>query len=224
MISTESIAAHLRRRSQWRTTASWLRTIFAIPILFIPGLILGTVFWITMHSLTDFSFPWSWFFLGFTVLCGILTFAQEIKRGPDYLGEIARTTTPAPSMMDTGVLLSPYPVAAIRIAMSPRMAAAGWVEIFLTGPRMFLNGFRHLQVMKKLSAASIDRCANLLAALLAAGTSAPIEKLSTTVEFDDDLTIDLAWLTYFGWVQVSEKRDRVILFTESKEILQGGSK
>jgi hypothetical protein len=144
---------------------------------------------------------------------------QEIRRGPDYLGEIAATSTSAPSMLDAGVLMSPYPVAAIRVAMSPRMAAAGWVEIFLTGPRMFLNGFRHLQIVRKLATARIDRCADLMAKLLDAGTSASIDKLASRGQTPADLTIDLAWLSYFGWVQVSEKLDRVILFTESREKL-----
>ena len=103
--------------------------------------------------------------------------------------------------------------------MNPRLSAAGWVEIFLTGPRMFLNGFRHLQMTKKLGSANMDRCADLMARLLAAGPSAPINKLAVRGNARQDLIIDLAWLSYFGWVQLSEKLDRVILFSESKEIL-----
>ena len=104
-------------------------------------------------------------------------------------------------------------------ASNPRALPAGFVEVFLIGPRLIMNGIRHLRQAGELSNTPDRRAVEVVAQLLQNERGIKPETLQAPGEDMKSLVRVLVWLAFYGWVGVSDKMDRVYLYSESRDVM-----
>lgn len=216
-----TIEAALRRREGLRKVRAYSSLAFGAPLTFISPLVLGTIFWVVCGLLFESWYPWTWFFLALAALTLPLLFRLEIKSSGDYLGETMKDV--GPPMPGSGELtmkahvgIGPLAGLGFSMATNPRASSAGFVEIFLTGPRMILGGIRHLRQARSFGAAEQVLACRIIARLLSRDSGLRLEELPKDGVGSDQLLTVLKWLAFYDWVGISEAKDRVFLFSESK--------
>lgn len=219
------ILTFLNRRATLNLVAAWARIVFGLPLCLVPPFVLGTIFWFAYGNLFDTWYSWQWFFLGTSAIALPLLFLLELRTRGDYLGDVARNPgfiAPGSDLMVIAAHVGIGPLAGIgaSVVTSPRLASSGLTEIFLLGPRMIINGIRHLKHTHVLRTADRKRAAILVAQLLASTRSKPVAELCHKGETRADLLPVLCWLAIYGWIGVSEKSENVILFSESRQQFQ----
>lgn len=222
-VSEESIARALKSRVRLRKVKAWSGLLLGIPLCLIAPLLLGTLFWFSAGRLGVGS-DWTWFFLGTSAVTIPLLIRLEIRTDGNYLGEAARDFVPDNSIDGRIMLGAPLPAIGVSLAYAaanPRAATSGFMEIFLTGPRLVVPGFRHLRSSAKFSGIDPARAARAVAKLLLSGSGVPIKSLVEPGEPPEALGRALHWLAFFDWIGLAEKGDRVFLFSESRETLGG---
>lgn len=218
------IESKLKQRQHFRNLQAILSIILGLPLVFIAPLILGAIFWFVSIMLLDGWYHWGWFFLALTVITVPLLFRLEIQSAGDYLGKAMKDAKPLVPHSDEMVIAAYIALGAISgiavaVATDPRASSAGLTEIFLTGPRMVLSGFRYFRQTRYLSTFDIVRAERIVTVLLAKSRGVEPELLRERGEPQDNLWPVLLWLAFYGWIGVSEKRDKIFLYSESREIL-----
>lgn len=218
---TTSLEATLQRRRQLRRLLAVSGIFCGVPLSLISPLVLGTIFWIVSGMLFEAWYAWFWFFLGLALLTLPLLFRLEQKSQGDYLGKtLMDSGPPIPGSGELTMMahLAVGPLAGLgaATATNPRMASAGFVEIFLTGPRMVLKGVRHLRQERTIGEVDYRLAAGIVARLLSQDEGLRLEQLPRDGANKDGLLSALQWLAFYGWLGISETQDRVYLYSESR--------
>jgi hypothetical protein len=211
----------LRRRDQMVQFNSIALIVIAIPLMFIGPLLLATVFWFATAQLYAY-FPWTWFFLGLCVVMIPAMLAGEARQRGGYfaganldtINEGLASGTPSPYAMaafnDVGAL--------VAFAANPRAVASGFVEIFLVGPRLLLDGLTMRRRAKQVADVSRERAAVAVMQLAAFDQGVSTKSLLKH-EVPGQLTRVLCLLVFHEWIGVSKTGDRVWLSTDARNRL-----
>ena len=119
--------------------------------------------------------------------------------------------------MKAHVGIGPLAGLGFSMANNPRASSAGFVEIFLTGPRLMLGGIRHLRQARVFGAIERDLACRIIARLLSHDSGLRFEELPKDGAGSDQLLTVLKWLAFYDWIGIAEAKDRVFLYSESRE-------
>jgi hypothetical protein len=215
-----NVLMHMRRREvlfRIKTTAMF---VFGIPLSLVGPLFLSFAFWVCACRFYDHDVRWAWFFWGAVVVVIPLLYQLEIRTRGDYLGTVATApgiAAPPGGMMAPG---SYGPILGIAaVAANPTQSAAGFVEIFLFGPRLVLGAWRQTRLAGHLKDADVNRAAEIIAQLNARDSGLDVEKLIRKGETFERLLPTFAYLSFHQWIGVNEGWNRIWILTEKRAIL-----
>lgn len=212
-----SIRDHLRLREAMLAGQILIHLGIGIPMLFFGPFIMACIFWFAAWNfLHADTWPWSWFFIGLLATMIPLTLWTEHRTRGSLFADIVidaggASSTPYLAGPELGMLLS--------FAASPRVAASGFVELFLIGPRFVLEGVGKLRSARRLRGVDVERAALIVADLRRCDHGVAIDRLVHPSEPIATVLAPLAYLLFHGWVGISANGDRVWLFSESKRAL-----
>lgn len=214
-----SIRDHLRLREAMLAGQIFTNLLIGVPMLFFGPFLMACVFWFAMWNFRHGdTWPWSWFFWGLAATMIPLTLWTEHRTRGSLFADIvvgSGGASPVPYLAgpEIGMLVS--------FAANPRVAASGFVELFLIGPRFVLQGLSKLRSAKVLRGVNVERAAIMIADLRRFDQGVAIHQLAHPDEPVGDVLQPLAYLLFHGWVGISSSGDRVWLFSESKRALNG---
>ena len=197
--------------------------LLGLPMLLLGPVLLGSIAWFALIQLTDLHLTWQ------AVVCitaAILipaSFITELRTRGRFLdqafADAGPVNEPSGLEMAAATTLGRGGVAMVAALTNPRLSTAGFTELVLTGPRWMLSGLRTLRLKRRLRSVDRARAAELLAALLRRPDGAAVQALLQPGETPPQLDPVLAYLAVGGWIGVTKTRDRVYLYTESRERL-----
>jgi hypothetical protein len=221
------ILQKLQSRERGRALLRIMAFIFGLPLALVGPLVLGTMFWFACGMLYQW-YPWLYFFLGTSVVAIPALFVTELRTAGNYLSEAvtpaeAKQAAIAQNVKMAGTAMVPQmgnTLALAAVLASPRVSAAGFVEVFLTGPRLLLTAFRDTDMLKKLHGADLQLAAILLRQLLQARVGIPTKKLLRPGQTMKQIEQPLAYLVYYDWTGVAADGSKVWILTQSIEELK----
>lgn len=225
-IGLDTITRILDDRAATRRVSDAAQIGMGIPLCFVGPFFLGTILWFVAGALFRTWMPWTTAFFIASVVVIPLLFRLERKTGGLYLSESVhairdRFPDAAPLILGGRVGAGGMTGRALAtVIMNPEGVAAMFVEVFLAGPRMVLRGWSHRRLANALERVNRMRTAEAVSKLLSRTTGMSPEELVKEGETVSDVTPSLTWLSFYGWIGVSAKADRVFLFTESRETLR----
>lgn len=194
-----------------------------VPLCFVAPFLLGTLFWFSCGMLFGWH-SWIWFFLGMAALTIPLLIHLEWRTGGNFLGEAGRDFAKDSAWDGLAMLGLPFGSPALAIAAAnPRAATAGFMELFLIGPRLLVPGVRHLALAARLRMVDTVRAARVMEKLLTASSAMVMKSLLEAWEQPQVLGFTIYWLAFYDWIGIGEKGQRIILFSESREALRSVS-
>jgi len=218
-MSPESIANKLRARSGRRRMLAIVGILAGLPCCLFAPLILGSLFWFSYGQLFGFV-PWNYFFFGAVVVCLPLLFMLEIRTNGGFLDEVMSDPGPEiPGGADFArrlLVFGPLPALAAGTAVEPRRSVAGFVELFLFGPRLIVNGLRHLRQIHKLPSPNLTLAAKILTLLCEREAGIPIAALNSSKVEADEIDRTIFWLAFYGWIGISKDWQKIFIFSESR--------
>ena len=225
MPEPQTIISRLVRRAATRKLLAVVGVLVGLPLCLVAAFTLGPLFWIAFGRAFGLGYPWYCWVAGTALLTIPLLFRTELRTGGDYLGDVARSgeaINTKPGL--TTIVASASPVGGLGLvayyaATNPRAATAGFVELFLAGPRMIINGTRHLRLAGKVPDIDMQIAAQVLQKLMAHDSGLTSSELGNICESRDQLQETLIWLAFYGWIGVSTKQDRVYIYSESRRFL-----
>jgi hypothetical protein len=221
----EAIVAKLRRSDNLHRLKLWALIVLGPPLTLTGPLILATIFWFACVRLIGWHVPWLWLFLALTVVMVPLLLRLEVRTAGRYLGEVLDGFNEyGPRMHALRVYCYPGLAAATGATASvfanPRATSAGLVEVFLTGPRLMLSGWRGFQAEKQLASVDRFRAGNVIVLLLTSDRALKMEALLSPGEELNDLLPTLAYLAVRGWIGLGERMTKVWLDSTARDGLQ----
>jgi len=213
-------------RKRRRGLARVLGFVFGLPLLFLGPAVLGTMFWVACILLYQW-YPWTWFFLGTCAVAIPALFVTEIRTAGEFMSaaitpDQANRAMAAQAVKTVGTLINPRLGNTLALAAaiaSPRASTAGFVELFLTGPRLLLSAFRNTRMTIRLRSVDVERTALLLHQLLRANIGVPIQSLLQKSERPGDLELPLAYLVFHDWAAVAADHSKAWILSDAKKDL-----
>ena len=216
--SESRVLGALRGRERWLYVRAAAMLVMGAPLSLVGGLMLGSMFWFTA-LMFGYWWPWWWFFAGLTGITVPLLYGMELRRGRAFLGEAVREGD-AKGSNACWVLGS---VAGADVAMlgalmvNPRATAAGFVEVFLLGPRLVVGALRRLRAALALWGVDRRRAAEVLRVLLIEPRGCALGKVLRVGETVGGMVGVLGYLAYYDWIGLSAACDRGWCLTETRE-------
>ena len=222
-MSPDSIVNKLRARSGRRRLLAIVGIFAGLPCCLFAPLLLGSLFWFSHAQLFGFI-HWNYFILGATVVCLPLLFSLEIRTKGGYLDGVMSDPGPElPGGADVARRLMVFgmlPTVAAGAAVEPRRSVAGVVELFLFGPRLIVNGIRHLRQTRKLPPTNLKLAAKILTLLCERESGIPIEMLKSRKVEPADVDNAIFWLVFYGWIGISKDWQKIFIYSESRAAFQ----
>lgn len=217
------IEGALQRRRSLRLLLAIAAIALGAPLSLLGPLVLGTLFWTASCLWFETLYSWCWFFFPLVAVALPLLFRLELKTGGDYLGGTVKDAGPpipgtTELTMQTHLVIGPFAGLGVAAATNPRLVPAGFVEIFLVGPRLILSGVHRLRHDKRLGNIAQRLAAEIVAKLLSKNEGLRLEQLPKNGADSDQLMSALRWLAFYGWIGITEAQDRVYLYSESKAV------
>jgi uncharacterized membrane protein YjfL (UPF0719 family) len=217
------ILRKLQARQARRTLVSIAGYIFGIPLMFLGPLMLGTMFWLSCLLLYRW-YPWTWFFWGTCAIVIPVLIYTEIRTSGAFMSEAiseeeATRGQIAHGMAAVGGMINPGMGSTLSMAAmlaSPRASMAGFIELFLLGPRMLLSSFQSTRLTMRLRGNDMQRTAQLLHDLRRANIGIAITRLLHKGEEPADLELPLTYLVFYDWAGVAADQSKAWILTEAK--------
>lgn len=220
-----AVEAALRRQIRSSDVKAALAAITGMPLCLLAPLILGSALWMAVLFGLGKWTPWWWWFGGVAVLGIPSLFRLELRTRGEYLqGALAEADPSAeamPPLLSIGAT-NAYAIHAISaVALQPSVAAAGFVEFFLSGPRLVLYAVRRRRERGAEKEVDIRRAAEVVALMLTrAGGLEPVALLRPGERMPELVPV-LQWLAANAFIGVTETGSTVYLFTEARRQLEG---
>ena len=208
----------LRRREMGLYVRAAGMFLLGVPMSLVGGLMLGSMFWFTA-LMFGYWRPWWWFFAGLTGITVPLLYWTELRQGRELLGEAVRGGNARAS----NACWALRRVAGSEVAMlgalvtNPRATAAGFVEVFLFGPRMVVGALRQLRAALALRGVDRGRAAEVLRVLIIEPRGCALGKVLRPGETVAGIVGPLGYLAYHEWIGLSENCDRGWCLSETRE-------
>jgi len=225
-IGIETIRRHLDERAELRRRSDALQVVLGIPLCFVGPVVIGTMLWAAGTMLLQAWLPWWLFIAALSILMIPLLLRLEMQTAGQYLSDSVRTIGDRfPDAMPvtfgghvgaggmTGRALA-------TVLMNPEGIASMFVEVFLAGPRMVLRSRSQRRMAKALERVDKHRTAEVVSKMLSRVGGMPPGELLKEGERIGDVLPSVTWLSFYGWIGVTTKVDRVFLFSESREALR----
>lgn len=228
-IGLDTITRILDERAAARRVSDAAQIVMGIPLCFVGPVFIGTILWFVAAALFRVWLPWTWVFLAASAVMIPLLFRMEKKTGGLYLSESVHAIKDRFPQAVPLTYIGPGSGGGLTgralatVIMNPEGVAAMFVEVFLAGPRLVLRGWSHRRLSNALERVDRTRTAEAVSKLLSRTTGMAPEELVKEGESVSDVTPSLTWLSFYGWIGVSAKADRVFLFTESRETLRASA-
>jgi hypothetical protein len=225
-IGIETIRRHLDERAELRRRTEAMQIALGIPLCLVGPVVIGTMLWAASSMLIHTWLPWWLIVSGLSMVMIPLLFRMERKTGGDYLSESMREISvryPDARLIMSGEYLGVSAAAGLGLAtviMNPGTVSAMFVEVFLAGPRMVLRSRSQRRMAKALERVDKHRTAEVVSKMLSRVGGMPPEELLKDGARIGDVLPSVTWLSFYGWIGVTAKVDRVFLFTESREALR----
>ncbi len=214
VLRIETIRHCLDERARRRSTLSFAGIVVGIILLGLGPILLAMPLWFVICRLTSQSYPFWVFYLGMAVVTIPLLFRMELYYGGQYMNEaFSRIEV---KFGDYVPFAQSHGEARLRLFGG---LVALVVELLLLGPCLVLRGARQLRLGRELDLVDRAVVAETVLALGARGRGVDPAELLKPGETMAKLAPVLAWLSYHGWIGVSENADRVFLYTEAREAL-----
>ena len=225
-MTADTLLSLFRRDESWFQVRLWLKIIFGLPFCFIGPLVLASMLWFST-SMFGLSWPWTWWFLGLSVVMIPLLFRMEIRSEGNYLGEVSNSDggileNSAAAVIMTWTRISiglPIVPSSGNSPANARTGVAGFVEFFLQGPRYVLEGLRDRKSWKLFRQADRRRAADIVTSLSQRDRSVSISELLRVGEKSESLVPTLFYLSAFDWAGLGQDNPKVWLLTRAKERL-----
>lgn len=214
----------LRRQIHSSNVKAIVAAIAGMPLCLLAPLVLGTTLWMAVLFGLGKWTPWWWWFGGVAVLGIPSLFRLELRTRGEYLqGALADADHSAeamPPLLSIGAT-NAYAIHAIStVMMQPSVAAAGFVEFFLSGPRLVLYALRRRRDRSAEKDVDIRRAAEVVALMLTrVGGLEPVALLRPGERMPKLVPI-LQWLAANALIGVTETGSTVYLFTEARKRLE----
>jgi hypothetical protein len=224
------ILGKLRARERGRRAMRGVALGAGVPLTFLGPVVLGTMFWVACGMLWHW-YGWWIFFLGTSVVAIPALVVTEMRTGGRYLSEVitpeeARRAEIAQGVKVVGTVMMPRArdtLALAAVLASPRASTAGFVELFLAGPRMVLSAVRDREMLRRLRGADAQVAALLLHELLRARVGIPTARLLKRGQTMEQIELPLAYLVFYDWAGIAEGGTKVwVLTTAVEELKEGG--
>lgn len=226
-VEAAAIETALRHRARATLTKAWIALGCGVPLCFLGPVILGSIFWMAaLFGLRKWT-PWLWWFGGVSILGIPSAFRLEIRSRGKFLDE----TLAEAAAHDSDVMGRLTSVTMLygagwgllgSLGADPGLTTAGFVEFFLSGPRLVLWGLRTIRAGRSGGVIDWGRAAKVVAFLLSRQDGVEPAALLTGGERMAELSPVLLWLAGQGWLGVVATGDRVFLYSESRRVLTEG--
>lgn len=225
-IGMETILRRLDERAELRRRTDAMQMVLGVPLCFVGPVVIGTMLWAAGSMLLYSWLPW-WLFVALLSIVMIpLLIRLERQTGGQYLSESVQTI--GERFPDARPLIFGGHVGAggmtgralAMVLMNPEGIASMFVEVFLTGPRMVLRSRSHRKLATALERVDRARTAEVVSKMLSRVGGMPPGELLKDGEPMSNVLPSVTWLSFYGWIGVTAKVDRVFLFTESREALR----
>jgi hypothetical protein len=213
----KSVRDHLRLREAMLAGKIFSLLVLGIPMLFVGPFLMACVFWFAAwHFMGSDAPEWTTWFWGLVITMIPLLFWTQYRSRGSYFADTVISSGGASS---APYLAGPELGMLISFATNPRVAASGFVELFLVGPRFVLDAMAKLHGARRLRGANVDRAADIVVDLRRFDQGVPIHRLAREGETVAAILPSLAYLIFHDWVGISAAGDRVWLQSESKRTL-----
>lgn len=194
----------------------------------------ASIFWTAAGRIFEAWFSWPLCLVVAAAVVLPLLFRLELRTGGEYLSQTINTVnlSGVEEVAPGAVMLSSFAggsmgMAALARTANPRAVSFGMVEIFLTGPRLVVDGIRQRQTDRNFADVDRERAGEIVTLLLERGGGVhPRELLRPGEELQDgqcppkELMRALVWLAHQRWIGVSDSLEKVYLYSESAEVLR----
>lgn len=227
-IGIETILRRLDERAELRRRTEAMQIVLGVPLCFVGPVVIGTMLWAAGSMLIHTWLPWWLIVSGLSLVMIPPLFRMERKTGGNYLSESMREISvryPDARVLFSAEYLGVSAAAGLGLAtviMNPGTVSAMFVEVFLAGPRMVLRGRSNRRIATALERVNRARTAEVVSKMLSRVGGMPPGELLKDGETMSDVLPSVTWLSFYGWIGVTAKVDRVFLFTESREALRAG--
>jgi hypothetical protein len=204
----------------WRKRASIVaRMILGMLLLLIGPAAVASIGWVVMAVGLHHITPWTWCFAAMIVIMVPLLLRLEARTKGNYLADAVRDSAPDSAGWMRGPSLL-MPMAGLTSTLrNPRGVSAGFMEIFLMGPRLLLRAYREARTLRVLAHVDRHLAANVLLKLVEREHGLPPKDLFPPLEVPN-ATPTLAWLALQGWIGVAAGGERAYLYSEARRKLQ----
>ena len=211
-----SVRDHLRHREAMLAGKIVMLLGLGVPLMFVGPFLMACIVWFVSYTVMEYPLPWTNIFLVLVVTMVPLLLWTERRTQGTYFADTVISSGGASSVP---YLAGPELGMLISFATNPRVAASGFVELFLTGPRFVLEGLDKLRGAKKLRGVNVDRAVAIIVDLGHFDIGVPIQRLVHDGERVAAVVGPLAYLLFHDWVGISASGDRIWLLSESKRAL-----
>lgn len=206
-VSIDRILRCVHRRAAIMRVQGFFNISAGALLLSIEIAILASLLWLAWHRLVGVPPPWTVFFVATGALVTIASFWTEIRTQGRYLeGEFDRATRDVRFHKGPALILLSGPFVTLV------------TECLLSGPRMILDGWAATTAGRSVRV-SPDRAARMVSVLTESVRSIELDALRETGEPAESAAATARWLVSQGWVGITERGDRVYLFSESRDVL-----
>lgn len=188
------------------------------PLALLAPLFLGTIFWYACGSMCSWWLPWKLWVAGLTLVTVPMLLHLEWRTRGTYLSQTA--TSSETSHLGALFLLG-GPLGSARAITAgitdPAQVTAGFVELFLTGPRLLIEGWQYLRLTQRLGRPDLHGAATMLLTLLRSEHALPVKELLG--QYGDQPGLQqLNWLMLYEWVGLT-KQGQAYVYTPVRERL-----
>lgn len=216
------IASVLAQRRRLALLAAGAQVVLGAALTFAGPGVLATMFWAAARLGLERDVPWTWLFGGLAVLMVPLLVRLELRTAGRYLsGALAPGARPVTlTGRLPGLYVGMAGLAWVPVLANPGGVVAGVVEVFLTGPRVLLNGVRAWSWRRWVGGVDLRRAAEIVGVLAGRSGGLEIRALCRGGEQPAGVQPTLVWLALDGWIGVAEREPKVYLYTRARELLR----
>lgn len=226
------------RRRQTDLALAALGIAAGVLLSLLAPLFFASIFWFALGSVFETWLSWPLCFAVAAAVALPLLFRLELRTGGEYLAQSINGSgmIRAQEVVPGAVMLSTYAggsmgLVALARTANPRAASFALVEIFLSGPRLVVSGWRRWRTDRNFAEVDRERAAEVVTLLLERGGAVHPRQLLRPGELLHDgrcppaaLMQPLVWLAHHRWIGVSDSLEKVYLYSEAAAALRGECK
>lgn len=181
------------------------KLLLGTPLTLIAPLFLGTIFWYACGAVGGWWLSWKLWFAGLTLITVPLLLRLEWRTRGNYLTQTV-TSSEVSHLGAFYILGGPLGGARAIAAgiVDPAQVSAGFVELFLTGPRLLIEGWQYLRLTQRLGRPDLHAAADMLLTLLRSEHGLPVKQLLKHCGDHAGLQ-QLNWLMLYDWVGLTQQ-------------------